>query len=80
MTVEQLLELALDIDVRLADIWATILECEPELGDVLEDDELRSTFASLLRVAYGRGYLDALNEDTAGNRGELTRAHGYVTP
>lgn len=80
MTPEALRELALDIDVRLADVWVTIMEAHAALNGVLDDDEARESFASLLRVAYGRGYLDALNEDAEGNRGALTQAHGYRTP
>lgn len=80
ITAEQLQELAVDIDVRLADVWVTILGCNAILGGALDDDDAREAFASLLRVAYGRGYLDALNEDAEGKRGALTTAHGYVTP
>lgn len=73
-------ELQTDIDVRLADVWLTIMDSHAILGGVLDDEDARDSFARLLRVAYGRGYLDALNEDAEGKRGQLTKAHGYVTP
>jgi len=80
VTEERLRELAADIDLRLIESWSVIAECESVLGPILDDDDTRAAFASLLRIAYGRGYMDALREDAAGKRGELTRAHGYVTP
>lgn len=76
----RLRELAVDIDVRLTDVWSTICEAEHLLGPLLEDDDVRDVFAALLRISYGRGYLDALYEDAEGRRAELCVTHGYRQP
>lgn len=63
--------LELDIDIRLADLWK-------EMDDVAEWDLV--SVAIFMRAAYGKGYSDALKDDTAGNRGELCSDHGYKIP
>jgi hypothetical protein len=60
-------ELAMAIDLRLADLWAEIFEVEP----ARLDPELLGWF---LRAAYGQGYCDALREPAGGT---LTRELGY---
>jgi len=60
--------LELDIDSRLAEVWLMLWS-----GTALAGAEL----GPLLRLAYGRGYTDALTE---GERGELCRAHGLSLP
>lgn len=60
--------LELDIDVRLADLWA-------EATDVGEWN--LEVVAAFMRAAYGKGYCDALTED---DRGSLCRDHGYRIP
>jgi hypothetical protein len=60
--------LELDIDLRIADLWAEALEVEEWSLDVV---------AALMRAAYGKGYCDALTEDEPG---ALCRDHGYVVP
>lgn len=60
--------LELDIDLRLSDLWA-------EAADVTEWNlEVVSAF---MRAAYGKGYCDALTEDSPGS---LCRDHGYRIP
>jgi hypothetical protein len=60
--------LELDIDVRLADLWAEA--CEVDEWNL----EVMSAF---MRAAYGKGYCDALTED---DQGSLCRDHGYRIP
>ena len=64
--------LELDIDTRLADLWAEL----PEFPEV-EEAGLLETFACFMRAAYGRGSVDALIEPKLG---ELCRAHGSIVP
>jgi hypothetical protein len=63
-------ELAMAIDLRLADLWAEIFEVEP----MRLDPELLGWF---LRAAYGQGYTDALRET---RRGQLCLDLGYRVP
>ncbi len=60
--------LELDIDLRLADLWAEAAEVDEWSIEVV---------AALMRAAYGKGYCDALIEDEPGS---LCRDHGYVVP
>ena len=62
--------LALTIDLRLADLWAEVFEVDPERLDA----ELLGWF---LRAAYGQGYTDALRET---QRGQLCLDLGYAVP
>lgn len=62
--------LEVDVDTRLARVWAQVWQ-----ADTID----RSVFASALRMAYAEGYVDALREDTAGRRCSLASAHGYAT-
>ena len=60
--------LELDIDLRLADLWreaAGIAEWSLEV------------VAAFMRAAYGKGYCDALTEDSPGS---LCADHGYRVP
>ncbi len=60
--------LELDIDLRLSDLWA-------EAAEVTEWNlEVVSAF---MRAAYGKGYCDALTEESPGS---LCRDHGYRIP
>jgi hypothetical protein len=63
-------ELAMAIDLRLADLWAEIFEVDP----AKIDPELLGWF---LRAAYGQGYTDALRES---KRGQLCLDLGYRVP
>ena len=60
--------LELDIDVRLADLWR-------EAVDV--DDWSLEVVAAFIRAAYGKGYCDALTEESPGS---LCLDHGYRMP
>jgi hypothetical protein len=60
--------LELDIDVRLADLWR-------EAVDV--SDWSLEVVAAFIRAAYGKGYCDALTEDSPG---ALCLDHGYRMP
>jgi hypothetical protein len=62
--------LAMTIDLRLADLWAEVFEVEQGKLDV----ELLAWF---LRAAYGQGYTDALRES---RRGQLCLDLGYTVP
>jgi len=62
--------LAMAIDLRLADLWTELFELEPEKLDT----ELLGWF---LRAAYGQGYTDALRET---RRGQLCLDLGYAVP
>ena len=60
--------LELDIDLRLADLWreaAGITEWNLEV------------VAAFMRAAYGKGYCDALTEESPGS---LCADHGYRVP
>lgn len=60
--------LELDIDLRLADLWR-------EANDISEWN--LEVVGAFLRAAYGKGYCDALTEDSPG---ELCSEHGYRVP
>jgi hypothetical protein len=63
--------LALEFDPRLADVWTAIFSLE------LEPDDLRANLGALLRMAYLRGYQDALSE---AEPGPLFRRLGMPAP
>jgi hypothetical protein len=60
--------LELDIDLRLADLWR-------EAVDVT--DWTLAVVAAFIRAAYGKGYCDALTEESPG---ALCVDHGYRMP
>jgi hypothetical protein len=60
--------LELDIDLRLSDLWRETTEIEEWNLEVV---------AAFIRAAYGKGYCDALTEET---RGSLCLDHGYRIP
>jgi hypothetical protein len=60
--------LELDIDLRLADLWR-------EAADISEWN--LDVVAAFMRAAYGKGYCDALTEDSPGS---LCHDHGYRIP
>ena len=60
--------LELDIDLRLADLWR-------EASDIAEWN--LEVVAAFMRAAYGKGYCDALTEDSPGS---LCHDHGYRVP
>lgn len=60
--------LELDIDLRLTDLWREAEEVSEWSLDVV---------AAFMRAAYGKGYCDALTEDTPGS---LCEDHGYQIP
>ncbi len=62
--------LAMTIDLRLADLWAEVFEVDPDKVDA----ELLGWF---LRAAYGQGYTDALRET---QRGQLCLDLGFAVP
>jgi len=60
--------LELDIDPRLADLWR-------EAGEITEWN--LDVVAAFMRAAYGKGYCDALTEESPGS---LCHDHGYRVP
>ena len=60
--------LELDIDLRLSDLWR-------EAGEIT--DWNIDVVAAFMRAAYGKGYCDALTEESPG---ELCDEHGYRVP
>jgi len=60
--------LELDIDLRLADLWREASEIDEWNLEVM---------AAFIRAAYGKGYCDALTEDSPGS---LCLEHGYRVP
>jgi len=60
--------LELDIDLRLTDLWREACEVNEWSLEVV---------AAFMRAAYGKGYCDALTEDSPGS---LCHAHGYRVP
>ena len=61
------------IDDRLFDVFRDSLDLAHLLGDY-------EVFAVYLRLAYGRGYCDALIEDASGERNKLGQPLGYKLP
>jgi len=60
--------LELDIDLRLTDLWREAASVGEWSLDVV---------AAFIRAAYGKGYCDALTEDSPGT---LCADHGYRVP
>ena len=60
--------LELDIDLRLADLWREAADVQDWNLDVV---------AAFMRAAYGKGYCDALTEESPGS---LCEDHGYRVP
>ncbi len=60
--------LELDIDLRLSDLWREAAEITDWNIEVV---------AAFLRAAYGKGYCDALTEESPG---ALCEEHGYRVP
>src|SRR5262249_25962345 len=60
--------LELDIDLRLADLWREASEIEEWNIEVV---------AAFMRAAYGKGYCDALTEESPGS---LCEGDGYRRP
>jgi hypothetical protein len=60
--------LEFDIDIRMKDLWNEAFEVEEWTDEVV---------ATLMRAAYGIGYMDAIAEYDAGERAKLNRSHGY---
>ncbi len=60
--------LELDIDLRLADLWREAVDVSDWSLDVV---------AAFIRAAYGKGYCDALTEESPGS---LCVEHGYRMP
>jgi len=61
----------LDIDERISYLWE-IVDTAIKNGNISDLE----TIGSLLRAAYGQGYVDALKEP----RGQLQRDHGFAIP
>lgn len=60
--------LELDIDLRLADLWREAVDVEDWSLEIV---------AAFIRAAYGKGYCDALTEESPGS---LCLDHGYRMP
>ena len=60
--------LELDIDLRLSDLWREACEVGEWNLEVV---------GAFMRAAYGKGYCDALTEDSPGS---LCEEHGYSVP
>ena len=60
--------LELDIDLRLADLWREAVDVEEWSLEIV---------AAFIRAAYGKGYCDALTEESPGS---LCLDHGYRIP
>jgi hypothetical protein len=60
--------LELDIDLRLSDLWREAVDVEEWNLEVV---------AAFIRAAYGKGYCDALTEESPGS---LCLEHGYRIP
>jgi hypothetical protein len=60
--------LELDIDLRLADLWREAIDVDEWSLEIV---------AAFIRAAYGKGYCDALTEESPGS---LCLDHGYRMP
>ena len=75
---ERLESMAVDIDTRLLELWNIVMEPNSVVVAAFEQNEaLRGVVGDIIRTAYTRGYIDALEEEKAGRRSELHRTHGY---
>jgi hypothetical protein len=75
---DRLRALEVDVDTRLADIWALAWEPDTLIGELMDGNpRLAESVGKLMRAAYGAGYCQALDEVKQGRRGELARANGY---
>lgn len=63
--------LTLEFDPRLVDVWTSVFSLD------IDPSDLSPAFGTFLRMAYLRGYQDALVE---GERGELLRKLGAPVP
>ena len=68
---ERIDRLFLDVDIRLREVWEQAFD----IDDGGEWD--LQLVGELMRMAYGRGYMDALQEPV---EGLLLRDHGYRIP
>jgi len=69
---ELLRELGDDIDLRMLDVQRTAIEQLPDAD--------WEKLAVLLRLAYGRGYMDAVGEEAEGRPHALLARHGLAVP
>ena len=75
---ERQTRLDIDVDTRLAELWALALDRDTVIGAAMAiNADVAHSVGLLLRAAYGLGYCDALKEDREGRRAELARANGY---
>lgn len=70
--------LEVDVDTRIAELWAVAWARDSRLESLISTDaDLAAAIGCLLRAAYGKGYCDALREVSAGRAAEIHRTHGY---
>jgi hypothetical protein len=60
-----------DIDFRLLELFISMDEIDEWTPEILH---------AFLRAAYGRGYVDALEEERRGERGKLCADNDYRIP
>lgn len=70
MSVDRVELLELDVDTRLADLWA-------KAEAIGMSPREREVFGPYIRAAYGQGWTDALTELP---RGALALEHGFTVP
>ena len=70
--IDRLDRLALDIDLRLREVWEFAFDIKFDHGSF----DMESV-GVLMRAAYGRGYMDGLEEPV---EAQLCRDHGYRVP
>ena len=66
--------LELDVDLRVAELWKQLDELA---FDRHMSEEQIEFVADFMRAAYGKGYCDALTEESPGS---LCYEHGYKVP
>ena len=72
--IDRIDRLQLDLDLRLREIWEFAFDIQFDRGrDRFTVDDV----GVLMRAAYGRGYMDALEEPVEAS---LCRDHGYRMP
>ena len=70
--IDRLDRLALDIDLRLREVWEFAFDIQFD-----HDTFDLGSVGVLIRAAYGKGYMDALQEPVEAS---LCRDHGYRMP
>lgn len=74
---QQMSRYMLDIDLRLIGAWDALGK-RPEM-DILQEDNIE-ILSQAMRMAYERGYIDALREDNRDERAKMFLDNRFAPP